>query len=226
MPNLSRSRVRQLAAATSVMAAVGLVACSTPEQSAEPAEQTTAQSAAETTTALTSSVAKTSTVEESSTSETTSTSPSAKPSKKGVDEAREVFSSLAPASLWKSFDSCSTTGLEGSYECAGSEVGSFQFFDSRSKAASTTQLLTELRSSQVISDTGRFVVGWSTLGTTAVITVVDNDAGQVMQQLVSSDIEDPDDKIADLGLTDPPFDSGKVRTAETTESVEPAAEAG
>ena len=43
-------------------------------------------------------------------------------------------------------------------------------------------------------------MGWSTLGTTAVITVVDNKEGMVMQQMISSDQEDPEEKIKELGL--------------------------
>ena len=119
-----------------------------------------------------------------------------------VAEAAERFGSLAPASLFQQFEDCTPTGLEGSYECSGPEVGQVQFFDSQSKAASTTQLLTELRSSRVVEDTGRHVVGWSTLGTTAVITVVDNELGLVMQQLVSSDIVDPEERIEELGLVE------------------------
>lgn len=227
MSNLPRhrgcrnTRARQIAAGTAAtLATAALAACSSPGQPAAPAEQTTASTEQTTMTAETS--VETTTSARSSTSETPTTTSKASPAD-GVTRAREVFSTLAPASLWESFDSCDPTGLEGSYECAGSEVGSFQFFDSKSKAASTTQLITELRSSQVVADTGRFVVGWSTLGTTAVITVVDNDEGQVMQQLVSSDIEDPDEKIAELGLTDPPFTGEDAEsTGETTPPTTPA----
>lgn len=206
MPTSFRHRARLLTAAAAA-ATVTLAGCSNPDQPTTPAEQsTTVETATETTT----------TVAETTTSNTASTSETAD----GVAAAREVFATLAPASLWESFDSCVPTGLEDSYECTGPEVGSFQFFDSKSKAASTTQLITELRSSQVVSDTGRFVVGWSTLGTTAVITVVDNEQGQVMQQLVSSDIEDPDEKIADLGLSAPPFDLGGPGTSSSAEPTE------
>lgn len=225
MSNLPRHRslrARRITAGISAtLAAVALTACSDPDQPATPEEQTT--TSVKPTTSATETSAETATSTRSSTSETPTTT--SKPSSAdGVTEAREVFSTLAPASLWESFDSCDPTGLEGSYECAGSEVGSFQFFDSKSKAASTTQLITELRSSQVVADTGRFVVGWSTLGTTAVITVVDNDEGQVMQQLVSSDIEDPDKKIEELGLTDPPFDAESAEATEPTAATSTAAE--
>ena len=94
--------------------------------------------------------------------------------------------------------------MEGSYDCSGPEIGQFQFFDSDSKAASTTQLLTELRSSRVVEDSGDRVVGWSTLGTSAIITVVDNREGLVMQQLISSDQEDPRQRIYELGLAKKP----------------------
>ena len=115
-------------------------------------------------------------------------------------EVRETFAGLAPEELFDQFEGCAATGIDGSYDCQGDEIGQFQFFDSDAKAASSTQLLTELRSSRVVEDSGDRVVGWSTLGTSAIITVVDNRAGQVMQQLISSDQEDPRQRIYDLGL--------------------------
>lgn len=115
-------------------------------------------------------------------------------------EVRETFAGLAPEELFDQFDGCSAAGISGSFDCQGDEIGQFQFFDSDAKAASSTQLLTELRSSRVVEDSGDRVVGWSTLGTSAIITVVDNRAGQVMQQLISSDQEDPRQRIYDLGL--------------------------
>lgn len=131
-----------------------------------------------------------------------------------LSQVEETFSSLAPSSLFEQFESCSESGIDGSYDCAGPDVGQFQFFDSDSKAASTTQLLTELRSSRVVEDTGRKVVGWSTLGTTAVITVVDNDEGLVMQQMVSSDQEDPEERIYELGLSEPDASTTTSRESE------------
>nr|WP_255711294.1 MULTISPECIES: hypothetical protein [unclassified Corynebacterium] len=117
-----------------------------------------------------------------------------------LEEVRERFSTLAPEEFFDQFDDCAAGGLSGSFDCSGDGVGQFQFFDSDSKAASTTQLLTELRSSRVVEDNGDRVVGWSTLGTSAIITVVDNEAGQVMQQLISTDQDDPRQRIYDLGL--------------------------
>ncbi|WP_267207664.1 hypothetical protein [Corynebacterium sp. Marseille-P8863] len=129
-----------------------------------------------------------------------STSTSAKD--KTVQEVTDSFAGLAPESLFAQLDTCSATGVSGSYDCSGAEIGQFQFFDSEAKAASTTQLLTELRSSRIVEDDGERIVGWSTLGTSAIITVVDNQRGQVMQQLVSSEQEDPRERIEKLGLAD------------------------
>lgn len=130
-----------------------------------------------------------------------------------VERTYETFGALAPESLFEQFESCNPGGIDDSHECSGPEVGQFQFFESMSKAASTTQLLTELRSSRVVEDTVSRVVGWSTLGTTAVITVVDNDRGLVMQQMVSSDRVDPEERIYELGLVARP--AGETPETET-----------
>ncbi|MDK8664756.1 hypothetical protein [Corynebacterium coyleae] len=121
-----------------------------------------------------------------------------------LEKVRERFASLAPEEFFDQFEGCGAGGISGSFDCQGEEIGQFQFFDSESKAASSTQLLTELRSSRVVEDSGDRVVGWSTLGTSAIITVVDNREGLVMQQLVSSDQEDPRQRIYDLGLAKKP----------------------
>ncbi|WP_246816831.1 hypothetical protein [Corynebacterium sp. HMSC055D05] len=121
-----------------------------------------------------------------------------------LEKVRERFASLAPEEFFDQFEGCGAGGISGSYDCQGDEIGQFQFFDSESKAASSTQLLTELRSSRVVEDSGDRVVGWSTLGTSAIITVVDNREGLVMQQLISSDQEDPRQRIYDLGLAKNP----------------------
>lgn len=160
------------------------------------------ETATETTTSTrTSTSAATSTTSTSKTS-ATSTTPTEKAEKLAVAEVAEKFSTLAPPELFEQLDSCSPTSMDGSYDCSGPEIGQFQFFDSESKAASTTQVLTELRSSRVVEDKGDRVVGWSVLGTSAIITVVDNNAGQVMQKLVSTDQEDPRARIYELGLAE------------------------
>lgn len=200
--------------AAAAAAALTLSACSTdsddaaddtaaPEitstESPTPDTQTSAVTATDTTTV--SSVS--STTSSTRATESTSTSSSAKSRDENVlGDVRDRFSTLAPPEFFDQFDSCVAGGLSGSFDCSGDGIGQFQFFDSESKAASTTQLLTELRSSRVVEDNGDRVVGWSTLGTSAIITVVDNREGQVMQQLISTDQEDPRQRIYDLGLAE------------------------
>ena len=211
------ARVRRVTTvASAVLLSVSLVACSsgdeTPEPSATPTTPATT-STAPTTVTSTSAAAPTSPgTTETATSraprETRSKStPVSSTSSRGVPEdvakVQKIFGSVAPPSLFRQFQACNDS-IANAWECSGPEVGQFQFFQSMSKAASTTQLITELRSSRVVEDTGRKVVGWSTLGTTAVITVVDNEEGLVMQQMVSSDRVDPEERIYELGLAERP----------------------
>lgn len=136
-----------------------------------------------------------------------------------VAKAAADFASLAPQSLFMRFDTCSPNGVPDSAACSGPDVGQVQFFSSEAKAASTTQLLTELRSSRVVEDSGDRVVGWSTLGSTAIVTVVDNKRGLVLQQMISSDKQDPRQRIYDLGLVPPQEqETTATTTAHNTES--------
>src|SRR5699024_11287994 len=107
-----------------------------------------------------------------------------------IDAAYQIFSSIAPRELFEEFDSCDSVGGENNFNCSGPEVGQLQFSKSSTRATQTTQVLTELRSSTVLEDSGDRVVGWSTLGSTAVLTVVDNKEGLVVQQMLSTDQED------------------------------------
>ena len=208
---------RATAAALLLGVGVSTAACSSDDAAPAdaPVETTTAgaestapaaDTAEETSTASSSSTvessAESSAAESSEASEGTSASkePGNEKLEKSVAKAYDIFAPVAPKELFAHFDRCDSTGGDDSYNCSGPEVGQFQFFRSHSKAKQTTQVLTELRSSQVIEDDGDRVVGWSTLGTTAVITVVDNKEGMVMQQMISSDQEDPEEKIKELGL--------------------------
>lgn len=163
-------------------------------------ETTTAESSSTTATTATTSTSSTSSTSSGTGSSSSTSSAAMSADEETLAEVRETFAGLAPEELFDQFDGCSAAGISGSFDCQGDEIGQFQFFDSDAKAASSTQLLTELRSSRVVEDSGDRVVGWSTLGTSAIITVVDNRAGQVMQQLISSDQEDPRQRIYDLGL--------------------------
>ena len=171
-------------------------------ESTAPAADTAEETSTASSSSTVESSAESSAAESSEASEGASASkePGTEKLEKSVAKAYDIFAPVAPKELFALFDRCDSTGGDDSYNCSGPEVGQFQFFRSHSKAKQTTQVLTELRSSQVIEDDGDRVVGWSTLGTTAVITVVDNKEGMVMQQMISSDQEDPEEKIKELGL--------------------------
>ncbi|WP_319651246.1 MULTISPECIES: hypothetical protein [unclassified Corynebacterium] len=196
--------------------AAGLVLSACSSGSEDAAEATDAPASPEATAAPTPSAT-------SSPAEETSTAARESKEKKDSDDPKDAvaqvaktYASLAPTELFEQFDSCTPNGIEGSHECSGAKVGQFQFYDSSAKATSSTQQLTQLRSSHVMRDTGDIVVGWSTLGTSAVITVVDNKEGLVLQQLVSSDKVDPEKRIVELGLAE----------AEETEAAAPTGAEG
>ncbi|WP_291314616.1 hypothetical protein [Corynebacterium sp. UBA2622] len=199
MHRIHPARLTAIAAACSALVLTGC-ARNEPAQPKPGAGQTTA---GESTTTETSTEVSTSPETSSTAASGTSTSSRGERSqnKQLVDDVSKRFSTLAPASLFAQLETCSQTDMAGSYDCSGPEIGQFQLFDSDAKAASTTQLLTELRSSRIVEDNGTRVVGWSTLGTSAIITVVDNEKGQVLQQLISSDQEDPRERIHKLGLS-------------------------
>ena len=208
---------RATAAALLLGVGVSTAACSSDDAAPADAPVETTAAGAESTAPAADTAEETSTASSSSTVESSAESSAAESSEasegasaskepgtekleKSVAKAYDIFAPVAPKELFALFDRCDSTGGDDSYNCSGPEVGQFQFFRSHSKAKQTTQVLTELRSSQVIEDDGDRVVGWSTLGTTAVITVVDNKEGMVMQQMISSDQEDPEEKIKELGL--------------------------
>jgi len=206
---------RATAAALLLGVGVSTAACSSDDAAPADAPVETSPAGAESTAPAADTAEETSTASSSSTVESSAESSAAESSEasaskepgtekleKSVAKAYDIFAPVAPKELFALFDRCDSTGGDDSYNCSGPEVGQFQFFRSHSKAKQTTQVLTELRSSQVIEDDGDRVVGWSTLGTTAVITVVDNKEGMVMQQMISSDQEDPEEKIKELGLAD------------------------
>ena len=206
-----RPRIIELTGA--VFLAATLVACGTAEEPApEPAPETstaseTAEPTSESSEETTSESSTESASEEPSESaseeptETTSASPS--DFNDDIDAAYQIFSSIAPRELFEEFDSCDSVGGENNFNCSGPEVGQLQFSKSSTRATQTTQVLTELRSSTVLEDSGDRVVGWSTLGSTAVLTVVDNKEGLVVQQMLSTDQEDPEDRLIELGLYKP-----------------------
>lgn len=168
-------------------------------------EESETSSAEETTSAKDSKSAPAS--ESESNSDDADESESAEPSsasdgkfEASVDKAYAIFGGLVPEEIFEEFDRCDPNGVTDSFNCSGSKVGQFQFFKSKAKASQTTQVLTELRSSRVVEDSGNRVVGWSMLGNTAILTVVDNDEGLIMQQMISTDQDDPEERLKELGL--------------------------
>ncbi|WP_342319194.1 hypothetical protein [Corynebacterium mayonis] len=215
---MHRHRTARLAGAIAVSSTLLLAACS----NNEPGQPAPAQTSTPETEQSSSASA-----EAAGTSSSTAGSSAASTSAASKDKDRELvadvakrFSTLAPASLFDKLETCSETDIRGSYDCSGPEIGQFQLFESEAKAASTTQLLTELRGSRIVSDKGNLVVGWSTLGTSAIITVVDNDKGQVMQQLISSDQEDPRERIYNLGLAERPETQSPTQTSDQQSSAQ------
>ncbi|ACP32304.1 beta-N-acetylglucosaminidase [Corynebacterium aurimucosum] len=180
------------------------------KKTSAPAPATSAEES-ETTTPATSESADSSEAEDESSTRSSAdrkdkdkdASESAEPSGKftdSVEQAYKIFGGLVPEEIFAQFDRCDPNGVTDSFNCSGSEVGQFQFFKSKTKASQTTQVLTELRSSRVIEDSGNRVVGWSMLGNTAILTVVDNDEGLIMQQMISTDQDDPEERLKELGL--------------------------
>ena len=206
-----RPRIIELTGA--VFLAATLVACGTAEEPApEPAPETstasesaepTSESSEETTSESSTESASEEPSESASKEPTETTSASPSDFSDDIDAAYQIFSSIAPRELFEEFDSCDSVGGENNFNCSGPEVGQLQFSKSSTRATQTTQVLTELRSSTVLEDSGDRVVGWSTLGSTAVLTVVDNKEGLVVQQMLYTDQEDPEDRLIELGLYKP-----------------------
>ena len=203
-----RSSARTATAAALLGLSVAAASCSsdadapddTPVETTSAATTTASESDTESSTSSTESESADKDEDEASEESSTSEPSASGELDKSVAKVYDTYKSLAPKDLFAQFERCDSTGGDSSYNCSGPKVGQFQFFKSHSKASQTTQVLTELRSSHAIEDDGDRVVGWSTLGTTAVITVVDNKEGLVMQQMISSDQVDPEEKIKELGL--------------------------
>ena len=215
------SKVWRRRVGTPVVLAMALVVATACGGKEEPSEEPTTTEAPTTSSAETSaspSPSESESTEATTEGTSTSTTSTAKKDDNGVAEVAKQFSTLAPPEFFDKLDSCTPTGLPDAFDCSSSEMGQFQFMESESVATTSTQVLTELRSSEVVEDTGRFVVGWSTVGSSAVVTVIDNDKGQIMKQLLTMDREGPREHIYKLGLAKRP--EGATTPAEATTSTE------
>ena len=174
-----------------------------PAAPASPTVTSTSASSTSSPAATTSATSSASASLEPSSSSATPTSSASRSSRAdSVEDVADIFGTLAPRSFFNELEECDSAGLKDSYNCSGPEVGQFQFSKSETKAAQTTQLLEELKSSRLLYNDDVRLVGWTMFGSTAIITVVDNDEGLVMQQMTSTDEQDPKDKIRELGLLD------------------------
>ena len=208
---LSATFTRRACVPAALVLALGLPACSSKDE--EPAPQPS--EAAETTESTEQS---TTTEPVSSSTEATSSSRWLGGSGDKLEEVRETFASLAPASLFDALDTCTETSLRSSYDCNGKDIGQFQFFESESMAKDTANVLEGLKSSTVVEETDDKLVGWSMIGRTAVITVVDVAEGKVLQQMMSSEVEDPRERIYELGLAEKSAGESDTATASMTTS--------
>lgn len=180
---------------------------------AEPSESPTESSTATPSPTISDISTSSSSSTPTSTTSTSSTT-SAKALPKDVEKVAELYKTIAPREFFEGLESCGSGGKKDSYLCSGHD-GQFQFDHSDSRAASTTQALTELRNSRVVEDTGSRIVGYSAIASTTVITVIDNDRGLIMQEMLTSDKTDPETRIRELGLVkedeDTPSSSAKSK---------------
>ena len=217
---MSSLSFRRLACAPVALAlSVALVACSSKE---EPTPEPTPSSTPATTSTQTSTEETTTGSSEGSSTATSTSSKRRRDDAQVVEDVREKFASLAPESLFDDLDTCVETSLKDSYDCSGSTVGQLQFFASKSMAEDTADVLTGLSSSRVEEKTDEKLLGWSMLGKTALITVVDKKEGKVLQQMVASDVDDPEQRIFMLGLADSYSEPTDESSTATTTAVKKA----
>lgn len=209
---LSATFTRRACVPAALVLALGLPACSSKDEEPEPQPTEVVETTESTEQSTTTEPAS------SSTEETTSSSRWLGGSGDKLEEVRETFASLAPASLFDALDTCTETSLRSSYDCNGKDIGQFQFFESESMAKDTANVLEGLKSSTVVEETDDKLVGWSMIGRTAVITVVDVAEGKVLQQMMSSEVEDPRERIYELGLAEKSAGESDTTTASTTTS--------
>lgn len=212
-PRFTRTFARRACVPIALSLALGLTACSSDEE--EPAEPTTESSEAPEATESSEPTTSEEESEPSTESSETETASSSRWLNGGgsadkLEEVKETFASLAPESLFDDLDSCTETSLRRSYDCSGKEIGQFQFFESEAMAKDTANVLEGLKSSTIVEETDNKLVGWSMIGRTAVITVVDVEEGKVLQQMMSSEMEDPRDRIYELGLAEKGADESET----------------
>ena len=221
-PKFTRTFARRACVPVALSLALGLTACSSDEeQPTEPPPESSEAPEATESSEPTTSGAELEPSTESSATETTSSSRwlNGGGSADKLEEVKETFASLAPESLFDDLDTCTETSLRSSYDCSGKEIGQFQFFESEAMAKDTANVLEGLKSSTIVEETDNKLVGWSMIGRTAVITVVDVEEGKVLQQMMSSEMEDPRDRIYELGLSEKGADESETAPSSTAKEI-------
>lgn len=221
-PRFNRTFARRACVPVALSLALGLSACSSDEE--EPAEPTTESSEAPEATESSEPTTSEEESEPSTESSETETASSSRWLNGGgsadkLEEVKETFASLAPESLFDDLDACTETSLRSSYDCSGKEIGQFQFFESEAMAKDTANVLEGLKSSTIVEETDNKLVGWSMIGRTAVITVVDVEEGKVLQQMMSSEMEDPRDRIYELGLAEKGADESETAPSSAAKEI-------
>lgn len=221
-PKFTRTFARRACVPVALSLALGLTACSSDEeQPTEPPPESSEAPEATESSEPTTSGAESEPSTESSATETTSSSRwlNGGGSADKLEEVKETFASLAPESLFDDLDTCTETNLRSSYDCSGKEIGQFQFFESEAMAKDTANVLEGLKSSTIVEETDNRLVGWSMIGRTAVITVVDVEEGKVLQQMMSSEMEDPRDRIYELGLAEKGADESETAPSSAAKEI-------
>lgn len=221
-PKFTRTFARRACVPVALSLALGLTACSSDEeQPTEPPPESSEAPEATESSEPTTSGAESEPSTESSATETTSSSRwlNGGGSADKLEEVKETFASLAPESLFDDLDTCTETSLRSSYDCSGKEIGQFQFFESEAMAKDTANVLEGLKSSTIVEETDNKLVGWSMIGRTAVITVVDVEEGKVLQQMMSSEMEDPRDRIYELGLAEKGADESETAPSSAAKEI-------
>ncbi|MBV7302884.1 hypothetical protein [Corynebacterium sp. TAE3-ERU2] len=188
--------------ALALTAALTAAGCSDSGEASDVAESSSS-STTSTRTSETSSAESDDSTETASTS-TTSSTDTRDFKDASIGRAYEKYGDLAPRELFEQLNDCQPNGLPNSITCTGPKVGTFQFMSSKPKSMSVMQALTEFSNSQVVDKSEDRVVGWSIMGTTAIVTVVNKDKGLILQQMVSTDDVDPEERIYELGLAEKP----------------------
>lgn len=208
MPLWHRSKVKRIVGAVGACAtlAAGMAACGSDDASGHHGGQ---EGEGESAAAPSSLSAEEESAEQAGGSATSSpeepdeASPSSPKDEDGSElKARlaDLFAPLTSGAFFDTMDTCEELAKEKTWQCQSNSLGQFQLTNSRTEARTQYSTLTQLNGAEIIVDDGARLVGWSTLGSNAIITAVDTDDELVIKQLVDSGETDPERRIVEAGL--------------------------